>query len=325
MSAARARSDRESSGRSHLTLLGILLGLAIALAAAGASWVVAAFPAPVHEGVRPPGPDSAPPSHAPAEQDFSYRLESDHIVVHTDVVLWPRRIADIAEQTCFELIKLAGVSIPRRKLPIYLIDSASQALALEQRFDIDLFELGGKYSHEARAAFVREHPWSERTISHEMVHWVLSHSIPNCPALIEEGVADRVSERAVVRVIAREIERRTGHRPSLGSLEPPLGGRTCRLRAYLARGERYGLAGLLAMRPFGFRKLGEEAYLFYDLSWCLTRTLERRGQELGAPLGWLLRKLRSSGKDPLVVIESLYRLDAVEQAWLASIAGVAAR
>ncbi len=148
-------------------------------------------------------------------------------------------------------------------------------------------------------------------VSHEMVHWIVAHSVPKCPQLIDEGLAVLVSERVVAL--------REGKMPA--SIRSQAG-RPRRMRTYMRRPNRYRLDDVLRLTYRGFKNRGEKGSVFYDLGWCLVATLEKDGEKLGASMRVLFQAMRSKTQ-PLKTIESLYSMDALERAWLSTISNTA--
>ncbi len=242
-----------------------------------------------------------------AARDFLSEFHLQSIVLRTDVKVDPGRIASIVDRTAKEVSRITGLPIPERKLPVYLCTNMRQVREVGNRYGFRPLDSHGVFYRRFPLVIVQDCPIRDTTISHEMVHWVIAHSISDCPSLVNEGVAVLVSERAVVLAHAEEY----GKKPSTLRLQRR---RARRLRGFLERSEPYRLVKLLRLSYEEFRELGEDDQLFYDLGMCLARTLEESGVELGASMETMFRKLRSN-RDPLGVIKSLYSIGDLEFAW----------
>ena len=94
--------------------------------------------------------------------------------------------------------------------------------------------------------------------------------------------------------------------------------RAARLQRYLDGGKRFSLGELLPLTPSRFEKLNEDSLLFYALSWCLAKTIEDHGRELGVTIRSLFMRLRV-GENPRTILLSF----AIETAWMETVAAVA--
>lgn len=250
------------------------------------------------------------------------RYEVPHVVLWADdgACVQPCRLRRFTERTCRETASLTRLPVPEERLLVYLCSSSPRRLEVETRHRVKPAGASGVFYPSVPMAIVQDGPLRETTISHEMVHWIVSNRVPRCPAFVEEGLAVLIAERVVAGVRAHEV----GRDPSSIKLRS-MYRRERRLRAYLDRRHRdpYSLDDLLRLTVAKFEQRPESRLLFYDLSWCLAVVLEQKGAELGAPLDELLRELGST-RDSCAVVRSLYPRRALDGAWRKKIAEVAA-
>lgn len=266
-----------------------------------------------------------------------HEFESEHFLLYAPVPTRLDRLARIAERGCAEAARFTTLPVPEARVPICIYEDETDLESLKRHFRLERSPPGnGAFYPSAPLVLVRHHPGMEQTVSHEVTHWVIWRSAPNCPSMLNEGVAVLVAERVATEAMIEDLS------PSLRPREIRV--RTASMRErpralsrYATRPvlERPGYSVLLRTNYYVFtmnwgpmRGLPRPAGAgeFHDLSWCLAKALEERGSDLGTSVGAVFQRIRSteSRADAVAVLESIRGL---KDAWYGTVlreAGAAA-
>jgi hypothetical protein len=275
----------------------------------------------------PAGPiaaEAVPEPCAPDEPGPSANEgESEHFTIHSSLPLRLDRIAAIAERGCAEAARLTTLPVPDAKVPICICRDSDEFESLKLRFGFSGPRRGqGTFYASVPLVLVWFNPWMDGTVAHEVTHWVIWHSAPHCPSMLNEGAAVLVAER-----VAEEVRIDEGF-PS-GARTPSMLERPRALRRYSTSPvfERAGFPALLRTDPYDYhadwgafsglpRPAGRGE--FHDLSWCLAKALEERGAGLGTSAGAVFQRVRSA-RSEREAIDLVLSVRGLEEAWSATV------
>jgi hypothetical protein len=208
------------------------------------------------------------------------------------------------------------LALPDRRLIVIrcprLADSARvTAAAHSNAFPRDA---AGAYYRSIDVAFVLDHPTCHVTLCHEVVHWVLAHTIPDCSPALNEGLAQFLSEKVVAPSLQRTADEAYEQLQSPG-LRVRLSRsmrREGRLRRWVAQQDRFDLFALCHAGPDAIYGPGPDAKRLRDLSFCLALVLNERSDVTRIQLPDVLRQIQqaSHAGDALAALRAEPRFES---------------
>jgi len=260
-------------------------------------------------------PEQVSPSHDRVSRLFPRVLSTREVTVlaTTDGVDLAR-VADmvgVASRVCRQLLQggaVAGPEEPDLCVAICdvekLVTQVHEALRLPPMPSyMSAMNPSGFYVHERRTIVIGPRSRSPLgTVAHEAAHAVIESLVPGCPDALNEGFADVVTELCLAErneLRSYVVRRRDSRRQALSLL--------MKYRSVPSLGT------FCSLDRRGFRD--RNVSFHFQLAWCLAEAileLDRKSEVPRLPAMW---RSMAAGEGPVVTIDSLYGVGAVQARW----------
>ena len=231
-------------------------------------------------------------------------------------------LANLAIETSRLTKRMTGLPIPGDRLVVLSCKHLADAQRLVRAVKM------GRYPSHALGAFFRrfdiavvlELPGVGMTFCHEIVHWVIAHSVKDCPPALDEGLArylsEAIAEKSLLESATKSLEDMGAPwiRISLAAARR----REVRLTTLTLSGRSPHLGELCAARARAVYGSGRESFQIWDLAYVLAFVLCELEPETGISARRLMRDMRKSD-NPAAELSMACRSAAVESAWARSV------
>jgi len=245
-------------------------------------------------------------------------LESGAIDVFLQEGLDPAGLVEWVAPICETVTATLGLKLPSTPLTIAVCSDPRMALAVSHRIAPSAFPAGvGGVNYGAQGLSIMAQVRGARlTLCHEIVHWIVASRFPDCPAVLEEGLACYLSEVVISKALLEEAE--SVHR-QLGG--PPVSKRLIRaawrqgrLRQYAKGANIPSIETVATAARTDVYGGSEEARLMRDLSFCMVQVMCTEQETTQVWIRNVLLRIQNSA-DPAQELVRACRKPAFEEAW----------